>query len=259
MRPVRRANKAGPVLRPVGRGDCAGAGRRKSGGTVLIEMLNMDCMEYMAGLPDKAFDLSCVDPPYGIGVKASVGGNNKAAVKQYNGFDDSNIPDRVYFEELIRVSKNQIIWGGNYFIENLKNTSCFIVWDKENTGNFADCELAWTSFNSAVRKFSFRWNGMIQGNMKNKEERIHNCQKPVALYKWLLSRYAKPGDRILDTHGGSGSICIACHDLGYDLTWIEKDADYYEAACKRYKNHAAQASLFDQAELTKEAKEVELF
>ena len=205
----------------------------------------MDCMEAMREMPDKAFELAIVDPPYGIGVKASVGGNNKANVKQYKEFDDSSIPDRAYFEELIRVSKNQIIWGGNYFIENLTNTSCFIVWDKENTGNFADCELAWTSFNSAVRKFAFRWNGMIQGNMKNKEERIHNCQKPIALYTWLLNNYAKPGDKILDTHLGSGSSRIAAYNLGFDFVGYEIDADYFAAQEERFNKHTAQIRLFD--------------
>ena len=216
----------------------------------MIEMLNCDCVDYMATLPDKAFDLAIVDPPYGIKVGGSksfgkVGGSNIVEARTYKIFDDSGIPSEKYFNELMRVSKNQVIFGGNYFIEHLRNTPCFIVWDKDNTGNFADCELAWASFNTAVRKFKFRWNGLLQENMKNKESRIHPTQKPVALYKWLLKNYAKPGDRILDTHGGSGSICIACHDLGFDLTWMELDKDYYEAAVKRYKTHAAQQTLFE--------------
>lgn len=221
----------------------------------MITMLNMDCMEYMAGLPDKAFDLAIVDPPYGIGESGdrnssrSVLGNSKNYKAFFGG--DKSAPSQEYFTELFRVSKNQIVWGANHFIEKIPLSSpCWIVWDKQNGENdFADCELAWTSFDTAVRLFSFKWHGMLQGNMKNKESRIHPTQKPVAMYKWLLSRYAKPGDKILDTHGGSGSICIACHDLGYDLTWMELDADYYAAACKRYKDHALQETLFSPEEI----------
>ena len=144
-------------------------------------------------------------------------------------------------------SKNQIMWGANHYIDNLPfmcSSPCWLVWNKLNSGDFADCELAWTSFKTAVRKFDFRWNGMLQGDMKNKEHRIHPTQKPVALYKWLLSNYAKEGDTILDTHLGSGSIAIACHDLKFDLTGYELDEDYYKAACERLKAHQAQGQLF---------------
>ena len=218
----------------------------------MIEMLNMDCMEYMAGLPDKAFDLSCVDPPYGIGASLRKNKTNKSAIQYKPKKWDNRIPGKKYFDELFRVSKNQFIFGGNYF--TLPSSRGFIIWDKCQPEGVdqAMCEYIWTSLDVSAK--------IVRESIQQIQfTRIHPTEKPVALYKWLLSRYAKPGDRILDTHGGSGSICIACHDLGYDLTWIEKDADYYEAACKRYKNHAAQASLFDQAELTKEAKEVELF
>lgn len=146
-----------------------------------------------------------------------------------------------------RVSRNQIIWGANHFIENVPNanSSCWIVWDKDNGENdFADCELAWTSFNSAVRKFKWRWAGMLQEDMKNKQKRIHPTEKPIALYAWLLNNYAKDGDTILDTHGGSGSICIAAHDLGFETTWIELDKQYYEAAKKRLIEHQKQLRLF---------------
>lgn len=218
----------------------------------MIEMLNTDCMEYMATLPDNAFDLAIVDPPYGININHNMGrrhGDKKSAYAP--AVWDSSIPDEKYFVELFRVSKNQIIWGGNYF--PLDPTPCWILWDKGFSPDitFAQFEMAWTSFDSSCKKFD-----QSSADPKN---RIHPTQKPVALYKWLLSRYAKPGDRILDTHGGSGSICIACHDLGYDLTWMELDADYYEAACNRYKMHAAQASLFDPVELTKETSAPELF
>jgi len=154
----------------------------------------------------------------------------------------------------MRISKNQIIWGGNYF--SLPVTKAWIFWDKQVPlgVSFADGELAWTSFSNTLRKTIVPYSGY-----RGSEGKIHPTQKPVALYKWLLSRYAKPGDRILDTHGGSGSICIACHDLGYDLTWMELDADYYKAACDRYALHASQAQLFEPKELAKsQEKELDL-
>jgi site-specific DNA-methyltransferase (adenine-specific) len=207
-------------------------------------------MDYMATLPDKAFELAIVDPPYGnknYDAMHKVSSQSTRATERgiYKPFDNIK-PKPEYFSELFRVSKNQIIWGGNYF--NLAGG--FICWNKHGTC-FGEAELAYCSMQKQVNIFDFVWNGMIQSDMKNKEERFHPTQKPVALYKWLLSRYAKPGDRILDTHGGSGSICIACHDLGYDLTWMELDADYYKAACERYQNHIAQGNLFDPKELPK--------
>lgn len=213
----------------------------------MIEMLNCDCMDYMATLPDKVFDLACVDPEYGISINNNMGrrkGNKPSEYKKT--YWDKNPPKQEYFDELFRVSKNQIIFGGNYFY--LPPTPCWVLWDKgfSEDVTFAQFEMAWTSFKSSCKKFD-----MTSADPKN---RIHPTQKPVALYKWLLSRYAKPGDKILDTHGGSGSICIACHDLGYDLTWMELDEDYYNAATKRYKDHAAQATLFEPAELTKETQ-----
>jgi site-specific DNA-methyltransferase (adenine-specific) len=215
------------------------------------ELHNIDCMAYMATLPDKAFDLAIVDPPYGIGEN---GDRNKsrcklAIAKNYKAFAGGDIepPNKDYFIELQRVSKNQIIWGSNHFIENIpnSNSSCWIVWDKENSGNFADCELAYTSFKTAVRKFTFTWNGMIQGDMKNKEHRIHPTQKPVKLYEWLLTNYAEQGQKILDTHLGSGSIAIACNNLGFDLVGCELDSDYYNSACDRVNQATAQVRLFD--------------
>jgi len=216
-------------------------------------MLHADCMDYMATLPDNAFDLAIVDPPYGININNNMGRRKGDKKSDYAPASwDNSIPDEKYFSELFRVSQNQIIFGGNYF--PLQPTPCWVLWDKgfSEDVTFAQFEMAWTSFPSSCKKFD-----MSSADPKN---RIHPTQKPVALYKWLLSRYAKPGDKILDTHGGSGSICIACHDLGYDLTWMELDADYYKAAVARYQNHAAQASLFDPVELTKETtKEPELF
>lgn len=209
----------------------------------MADLRNMDCMDLMAEFPDKYFDLAIVDPPYGIGMDGGkIGGDNLGKAKDYSKKEwDCCAPEKEYFQELFRVSNNKIIWGANHFISKIPfNSSCWIVWDKDNSGNFADCELAWTSFNSAVRKFKFRWNGMLQEDMKNKETRIHPTQKPVALYKWLLQNYAKPGDKILDTHLGSGSIAIACHQMGFDLTGSELDKDYFEAMQKRIKYETAQ-------------------
>ena len=221
----------------------------------MIEMLNMDCMEFLKNTPDKAFELSCVDPPYGIGVDKMTLGNGRTKIPRGTDGWDSATPDSEYFEELMRVSKNQIIWGGNYF--PLPLVSSWIFWDKlTGLNDFSDGELAWSSFGGALRKYTQLWLG---SNAKDSDGRIHPTQKPVALYKWLLSRYAKPGDKILDTHGGSGSICIACHDLGYDLTWMELDEDYYKAACERYQRHAAQGSLFEAKEIASRPVEHELF
>ena len=215
----------------------------------MINMMQGDCMELMRSKPDNYYDLAIVDPPYGIGEDGlkNHSRSNKAKSTYYTPKDwDSQSPNLDYFKELTRVSKNKIVWGANHFLSKIPyDSSCWIVWDKDNGNNdFADCELAYTSFKSAVRKFKFRWNGMLQEDMRNKEIRIHPTQKPVALYKWLLTNYAKEGDKILDTHGGSGSICIACHDLKYDLDWIELDEEYYQLAKKRYDDHASQLQIF---------------
>jgi len=214
-------------------------------------LYNMDCMEYMKSLPDNAFDLAIVDSPYGIGEN---GDRNKsrgklAIAKDYKSFAGGDIepPNKDYFIELKRISKNQIIWGANHFASNLPNpsSSCWIVWDKvTGSSDFADCELAYTSFKTAVRQFTFQWSGMLQGDMKNKENRIHPTQKPVKLYEWLLSNYAKQGDKILDTHLGSGSHAIACNNLGFELVGCELDTDYFNAACERIKREAQQERLF---------------
>ena len=211
--------------------------------------LNIDCMEFMKTLPDKAFELAIVDPPYGIGESGDKNYTRSklATAKNYKAFsgNDKEPPSKEYFMELQRVSKNQIIWGANHFISRMPiDSSCWIVWDKQNGENdFADCELAWTSFKTAVRKFEFRWAGMLQGNMKNKEYRIHPTQKPVALYTWLLKSYAKPGDRILDTHLGSGSSRIAAYEMGFDFVGCEIDKDYFEAQEKRWESHISQMRI----------------
>ena len=216
-------------------------------------------MEYMATLSDNAFDLAIVDPPYGIDfgnfnrTNKDIHGNRYKADKYHNADWDKETPSDEYFKELMRVSKNQIVWGGNYF--NLPPTQGFIFWYKRNpVDNFSDGEFAWTSFKKPAKCYDY----MYFGNINAEPDRIHPTQKPVALYKWLLSRYAKQGDKILDTHGGSGSICIACHDLGFDLTWMELDADYYKAACERYKDHVSQTMLFEPQEIGQKTNNNEL-
>ena len=151
-----------------------------------------------------------------------------------------------YIKELVRVSKNQIIWGANHFISKISfDSSCWIVWDKDNgKTDFADSELAFTSFKTAVRNFKFKWQGMLQQDMKNKETRIHPTQKPIKLYEWILTHYAKEGDKILDTHLGSGSIAIACHNRGFELTACELDKEYFDNFVKRFKSVTAQQTLF---------------
>jgi len=216
----------------------------------MIELLNIDCMEYIKTVPDKHFDLAIVDPPYGLSEdshRQNERRSNLAKSKRYHDQVWKQFkPDEDYFRELHRVSKNFICWGANHFISAVPlDSPCWIVWDKDNGENdFADCELALTTFGTAVRKFTHRWQGMLQGNMKEKEIRIHPTQKPVQLYKWILKNYAKEGDKIFDTHLGSGSIAIACHDYKFDLVGCELDKDYYTAALKRFNNHKAQQTLF---------------
>jgi site-specific DNA-methyltransferase (adenine-specific) len=189
-------------------------------------------------MPDKKYDLAIVDPPYVENFQAAykMQFDSLASVRrdiEYKNWD-SLVPKGDFFVELFRISKHQIVFGGNYFIEFLRNTNCFIVWDKVNgKNNFADCELAWTSFDTSTRMFSYRWQGFLQGDMKNKEKRIHPTQKPVALYKWLLKKYAKPGYTIIDTHLGSGSSAIACRDLGFKLDAFEIDEEYCAGAAGR--------------------------
>lgn len=213
-----------------------------------IELLNMDCLLYMKQCEDKQFDLAIVDPPYGIGMDKThfKTKSSKAKPTEYGKKDwDNAIPSKEYFNELLRISKNQIVWGGNYFIENLTNSSCWVVWDKDNGDSIhADCELAWTSFNTGVRKVKWLWHGMRQQNMKNKEKRIHPTQKPKALYEWLLMNYAESGNKIIDTHLGSGSIALACYDLKFDLVGIEIDSEYFQKASKRLEVHKKQLTLF---------------
>jgi len=208
-------------------------------------------MELMSRYADNHFDLAIVDPPYGIGFgtfnrtnKASDGTRVKADKYKNSNWDDG-IPNEEYFKELFRVSKNQIIWGGNYFpfIWSYGGKG-FIYWHKGNpVPNFADGELAWTSFNKVAKQFDYRYYGNLEGNT-SASEKHHPTQKPVKLYEWLLMNYAKEGDKILDTHLGSGSIAIACHNLGYDLTACELDEEYYKAAMERIERHKQQLTMF---------------
>lgn len=224
---------------------------------------NMDCMDGMKQFPDKYFDLAIVDPVYGdVKVGGYMTGKTKAGVGPYPEYDYSiwnqKKTDESYFKELFRVSKKQIIFGGNYFSKEIgKDSPCWIVWDKCNGNtNWADCELAWTSFNTAVRMFRFMWNGMLQGKsiehgeiMQGRKElnekRIHPTQKPVALYKWILQNYANKGDKLLDTHVGSGSSIIAFEDLGFKYVAFEKESSYFQKSSERIRIHKSQITLFD--------------
>lgn len=213
-----------------------------------ITITNECNMELMKRYPDNYFDLAIVDPPYfeDYGKKNYTGNDisTTGIKRQTNKIINWDVPNGIYFNELFRVSKNQIIWGCNYYAKYIPDFGR-IVWNKLNdSSTFSKCELASHSFGVRVDKFDFMWNGMLQGNMKDKEKRIHPTQKPAILYRWLLDNYSKEGDKILDTHLGSGSIAIACHDYGFELTACELDKDYYDAAIKRIKNHVGQQKLF---------------
>jgi len=209
----------------------------------MVELLNVDCMEYMATCPDKQFDLAIVDPPYGIGAAKQIDlGNSNTKIKHITKDWDNAIPTKNYFNELFRVSKNQIIWGGNYFIEHLRNTRCFIVWDKQNgTNNMADCELAWTSFETSVRIYHGH---IFKGIGNSNYITIHPTQKPIKLYEWILDKYATTDMKIIDTHLGSGSSAIAAYNFGCDFVGMEIDKDYFDAAVKRFNIHKMQKVLF---------------
>jgi len=205
-----------------------------------INLMNCDCMEYMKTVPDKFYELAIVDPPYDIPRF-----KNNVESKMMNGFKNKicewdHKPKKEYWDELFRISKNQIVWGGNYFTDYLPESRCWIYWDKmKYVPNFASGELAWTSFDRLVMDVKIQMHGFL--NPDGKKE--HPTQKPVALYKWLLHNYAKPNDKIFDSHLGSMSIAIACHDYGFDLTGCEIDKEYYEAGLQRLKDHQKQLTL----------------
>ena len=205
-----------------------------------------DCMDYMATLPDNYYQLSICDPPYGIKRDKGFGGfggfGKPIARKKYKGEWDSQKPNKLYFDELQRVSKNQIIWGGNFYTDILPQMNHWIFWDKRNTmPTFGDGELAWTSFKkNSVKRHILEYNGLLGREL----DRIHPTQKPIKLYEWLLTNYAKTGDKILDTHGGSFSSAIACNNLGFEFTGIELDKDYFDAAVKRVEAASKQIRMF---------------
>ena len=216
--------------------------------TETLDIRNMDCMELMRGYPDNHFDLAVVDPPYGIGMgKVKKWSTSKKCLASSNDYKsgewDNAIPDIEYFRGLTRVSKEQIIWGGNYYAHLLPASSAWLAWDKVNDGTkTADVELAWSSFKGAARMFRWMWRGFLQDGQN--EKKIHICQKPVALYDWIFANCAERGMKILDTHMGSGSIAIAAHYAGMHLTACELDADYYKAACERIDTETRQATFF---------------
>ena len=215
------------------------------------EVFNIDCLVGMKEFTDKYFDLAVVDPVFGDQVKQGGYMENSSSklaknILYNNALWKQEKTDSLYFSELKRISKNQIIWGGNYFTEEIrKNSSCWIVWDKDNGDNdFADCELAWTSFDTATRKFKFKWKGMLQQDMKNKEIKIHPTQKPVALYDWIYKNYLPSGGKVIDTHLGSGSNRISADKAGnIDFTAYELDKDYFDAQEKRFKQYKSQTRL----------------
>lgn len=222
----------------------------------LNRIYNMDCMIGMKDIPDKYFELAIVDPPYFEGpnkpgfYRNGEFSSTLVPAGKYGELKHWDVPGTEYFKELNRISKNQIIWGANHFCERFNaNGPGWIVWDKENgASSFADAELASSSFDRAVRIFRYRWNGMIQGSHGDKrlnEKRIHPTQKPIALYKWLLTNYANKGDKILDTHVGSGSLIIACYELGFEYMGFEIDSDYFRAANKRIEAVKNQGLLFE--------------
>ena len=221
----------------------------------ISEVKCCDCMDYMKQFSDKYFDLAIVDPPYGIGEDASHNATgdrptakwkNPNSVK-YKTFDDSKPPGIEYFTELFRVSENQIVWGGNHFADKLPIRTGWVVWDKK--ANIKEClsmcELAWSSFTIKCNKFEFLWAGFKK---QVQEQRIHPTQKPVALYIWLLENYAKPGDKILDTHMGSQSSRIAAWKMGFDYWGCEIDQEYFDQGCARFEDERRQLSLFVQCE-----------
>jgi site-specific DNA-methyltransferase (adenine-specific) len=214
-----------------------------------IRLHHVDCMEFMRGLPDKYYDLGIIDIPYGIDADKKNNGpnskshskNSKAKINTYKEGWDSETPPQEFFNELFRVTNRQIIWGANY----VGLTGGYLYWHKNVTmPTYSQGELAWLSWLNKIDFFELTWHGMLQHDMKNKETRIHPTQKPVALYKWILDKYAKQGDKILDTHGGSMSIAIACHDYGFELDLCELDAEYYAKGVERVQNHVKQLKMF---------------
>jgi len=196
-----------------------------------------DCLEIMKGMPNKSVDLVVTDPPYGIGMDKTFFMNKKSKINATiygNNNWDNKIPSKIVFDEMFRISKNQIIFGGNYFVEYLYNSPCWLVWDKNNGKTiYADCELLWTSFEKAVRKYVWRWQGMLQQNMGNKDKRYHPTQKPKGLLMKILNDWSNKNDIILDPFLGSGTTAVACKELGRRYIGIEISEEYCEIARRR--------------------------
>jgi len=218
-----------------------------------------DCLDLMTEMEDNSVDLVLTDPPYGIG---ECGAKNHHRGGPFGGVKNSKPTQKVieskkyapkkwdytrlskdYFDEIQRVSKNQIIFGGNYYTDYLPPSPCWVVWDKDNSGDFADCELCWTSFSTAVRKIKWRWNGMLQEDMQHKEKRVHPTQKPRKLIEWILNKYSEAGQTVFDPFLGSGTTAVACINTGRNFIGIEKDPDYFEIAQKRIKEALGQTRL----------------
>jgi site-specific DNA-methyltransferase (adenine-specific) len=205
---------------------------------------NMDCLDFMASIPDNFYDLAIVDPPYNVGASDGSFGNRgydskTSKLKHYANHNKT--PESNYFIELKRISKNWIVWGANYYPENFTHTGA-IIWHKKNDNPLSDCEIAFQSYNKLVKYVWCEWQGFLKGGEKG--ERMHPNQKPIKLYEWLLINYAKEGDKILDTHGGSQSSRIACFNLGFELDIIELDKDYFQQGNKRFEQHKKQLTLF---------------
>ncbi len=208
------------------------------------QIILADCMNIMVDIPDKFFELAIVDPPYGIKDTWSKNRHDRFHKQgRLYEYQNKEIPPKEYFDQLQRISKNQIIWGGNYYTNFLQATNAWIVWWKHNNpeSHMSEAELAWTSFNKVLRVAEFRWNGVIKCEMV---EKIHPHQKPVKLYQWVIRNYAKPGDKIIDTHSGSGSLACACHLEKFEFLAIEKDEDYYKSSVKRFEELKSQGVLF---------------
>jgi DNA modification methylase len=205
-----------------------------------VDLHNADCIELLRSLSDKSIDVIVTDPPYGLGEwvgkkknREKLAAGNEWGVQEW----DNKIPEPEYFAEMQRVSKNQIIFGGNYFTKFLDPSPCWIIWDKQQTGNFADCELAWTSFHKAAKKFTYMWNGMHQGkaggNVKLNEKRVHPTQKPIPLMEWVIANYTNQGDLIMDPFMGSGTTGIACANFDRDFIGVEKEKHFFAIARER--------------------------
>lgn len=208
-----------------------------------ISIYNEDSLQALRAMQDKQFDLAIVDAPYNSYFNTDGCKSNKGKKGDYNVSSlNNNLPTEEFWNELTRISTNQIVWGANWYKRYFGVGG--VCWHKDNTGNYSPCEYAYQSINNHIHHFEWRWNGMLQQNMKDKEIRIHPTQKPIALYKFLLNKFAVTGQKILDTHLGSGSIAVACWDMGFDLTAYEIDKEYFDAACKRLENHKKQLTLW---------------